>query len=1057
MKISEFEVFEAIRKGKQKGGTMIGVHKALSPVLITELNDPFELLVVEVKIGEREIRIISGYGPQESWSPDQREPFFQALEEEIIKADLAGKSLIIEADFNSKLGVQFIPKDPHIQDKNGKLLADIILRQKLCVANGLRICKGTITRKRITTQRTEEIAISFVLVSEDLTDKIEAMNIDEKREHVLTRITKTKDGSEYKESDHNLIETRLKLSWSKEEAPKEEAIFNLKNKECQKFFKKETSKNCLANIFEEEKDLDKATEKFMKKLNKMLYKCFKKVKVKKDKVSNKEEGLYNRWKVLKDKEDVNSKAEKEDIEEELAEEYFDKIKLASKDIDCIQGGNVSSEIWKLKKQICPRSRDPPTAMMDNDGNLVTDTEAIKDMAVKAYQYRLRNRPIKEGLEDMKESKEKLAERVMEAARNNKTNPWDMIDLEIVLKNLKNNKSRDPNGLVNELFKEEAAGDDLKVATLRLMNRIKEEQKYPKCLESCNISSIWKLKGPQNQFSSYRGIFRVSIFRAILDRLIYNDEYDTIDGNLTDSNVGARKLRNIRDNIFVINAILNSQKNTHEEAIDVQIYDVEQCFDALWLQEVVTSLYEAGLRNDKLPLLFLENRNAQVAVKTPGGLSNRVNITNIIMQGSVWGSICCVVLMDKLGKLAYKHPELLYYYKGVVACPPLQMVDDILGVQKCSPQSVHLNTVINTFMEHQKLTLSKNKCHNIHIGSKANACRNLRVHESKMKESKSEKYLGDVLHNSGTVKLNVAKRLSKGWGRISEILAIVKEAPLGRRRIEAGLLLRKSLLLNGTLFNSEAWHGLKKGQIEAFEKIDEALIKGLLACHAKIPLPALYLETGQVPVRYILACRRILYLQTILHRSDEELIKRVYLAQRADTTDGDFCQLVDDDMRLLDLQLTDIQIGSISSFDLKKLVKVKARQASFKYLMDIKETKTKMDNISYMNSFLPQSYLLSMTREQSSLMVALRTRTLRGIRSDFGNMYVDKQCPLPGCQEPDSISHLLVCSVLQPAVPAGASVVQYGDVFSPFQEKQNTAVFSFSQLVNAREGLLEKNV
>ena len=85
-----------------------------------------------------------------------------------------------------------------------------------------------------------------------------------------------------------------------------------------------------------------------------------------------------------------------------------------------------------------------------------------------------------------------------------------------------------------------------------------------------------------------------------------------------------------------------------------------------------------------------------------------------------------------------------------------------------------------------------------------------------------------MHNSGTVKLNVAKRLSKGWGRISEILAIVKEAPLGRRRIEAGLLLRKSRLLNGTLFNSEVWHGLKKGQIEAFEKIYEALIKGLVA-------------------------------------------------------------------------------------------------------------------------------------------------------------------------------------------------------------------------------------
>ena len=339
------------------------------------------------------------------------------------------------------------------------------------------------------------------------------------------------------------------------------------------------------------------------------------------------------------------------------------------------------------------------------------------MAVKAYENRLRNRPMKKGMDDIKDAKEKLADKVIEAAKNNKTDPWDMADLEIVLKKLKNNKSRDPHGLANELFKEETAGDDLKKAILCLMNRIKDEQIYPKCLELCNISSIWKLKGPKNSFSSYRGIFRVSIFRAILDRLIYNDEYENIDSSLTDSKVGARKMRNIRDNIFVLNAITNSRKNAHEEALDVQIYDVEQYFDSLWLQEVITSLYQAGLKNDKLPLLFLENRNAQVAVKTAGGISKRVNIANIIMQGSVWGSLCCVVLMDKLGKLLYNKPELLYYYKGVVACPPLQMVDDILAVQKCSPQSVQVNTVVNTFMELEKLTLSKTKCHNLHIGKK----------------------------------------------------------------------------------------------------------------------------------------------------------------------------------------------------------------------------------------------------------------------------------------------------------------------------------------------------
>ena len=93
-------------------------------------------------------------------------PFFQALEEEVIKAELAGKSLIVEADFNSKLGKEFVPNYPHVQDKNGRLLADIIKRQNLCVANGLGVCEGTITRKRVTTLRTEESVISHVLISE---------------------------------------------------------------------------------------------------------------------------------------------------------------------------------------------------------------------------------------------------------------------------------------------------------------------------------------------------------------------------------------------------------------------------------------------------------------------------------------------------------------------------------------------------------------------------------------------------------------------------------------------------------------------------------------------------------------------------------------------------------------------------------------------------------------------------------------------------------------------------------------------------------------------------
>ena len=136
-----------------------------------------------------------------------------------------------------------------------------------------------------------------------------------------------------------------------------------------------------------------------------------------------------------------------------------------------------------------------------------------------------------------------------------------------------------------------------------------------------------------------------------------------------------------------------------------MYDIEKCFDTLWLHEVINCLFNAGMNNDKLPLLFLENNVAKVAIKTSGGISKRVSIRNIIMQGSVWGSLCCVVVMDKLGQLVYSNPDLLYYYKGVVATPPLQMIDDVLGVQKCNRKSRRLNNTINTFIELEKLKLS----------------------------------------------------------------------------------------------------------------------------------------------------------------------------------------------------------------------------------------------------------------------------------------------------------------------------------------------------------------
>ena len=1061
--IENYEIFEAIRN-KAKGGTAIGVMKGLKPFLIEEYSEDFELLVVEIKAGNKEIRIITGYGPQECRPEKERMPFFLALEEEIVKAELAGKSIIIELDANSKLGPQIIPGDKHQQSENGKILSRIIERHGLVVGNALKQCQGVITRRRVTKDRTEESTIDFIIFSEDLVNEIETVVIDDKREHVLTKIIKNKKGVRKVESDHHPIISKIKLAWDNNLQKHRTEIFNLKNKVCQKKFKEETSSANnnfnLSSVFDNDENLNLLTKKFLKKLDKVIYKCFNKIRVTEKKDDEREE-LYKRHRYLKGKSDEKSKAELKDVENTLGEKYakenFEKIKERTSCADSEQGGMSAGSLWSLKKELFPQSRDPPTAMIDPvSGNLLTSEEKIQEAAVKTYANRLENRPMKENMKHIKDAKEILCEKLIKVAQANKTPPWTMKDVEKVLKHLKKNKSRDPLGLCNELFGPEVAGDDLKLAIVKLMNRIKQDQVYPECLEVCNISSIWKRKGSRNNFDSYRGIFRVTIFRCILDRLIYNDEYQNIDANLTDCNVGARKERNIRDNIFVINAIMNSIKKQNGGAVDFQVYDIEKCFDALWLHEVINSLFQAGLQNDKLPLLFLENNNAQVAVKTSGGMSRRVNIRNIIMQGSVWGSICCVVLMDKLGQYAYSNPDLLYYYKGVVATPPLQMVDDILGIQKCSSKSRRLNNAINTFVELEKLTLSKKKCHNVHVGPNLQNCPNLKVHNNKMDNSNQETYLGDKIDKSGKIKPTIDSRVARGYGAVTNILAIVNEVPLAHWRVEAGLQLRQAMFINGTLFNSEAWQGITDGEIEQLEKVDEALLRGLLKAHSKAPLESLFQETGCTPIRYIIKNRRISYLHTILKKDSEEIVREVFEAQKVDPSPGDFYPMVANDCELIGLNLTHSEITKMEKEKFKHIVKAKIRAAAFKYLKEIQQTHSKVKDIEYFNNEL-SPYLRSplFNKDDTQLLYALRTRTVSGIRKDSSSMYSDLTCPL-GCGSPDTLPHIITCSVLMSHLKSqslASSDIRHEDIFSKDIVRQKQVTELYTQLLEIREEIL----
>ena len=1052
-KLENFEVFEAIRK-KRNGGCLIAAHKSLEPILIEEYSEEFELIVIEVKIGGKYVRVITGYGPQENWKKDERMPFFVKLEEEIVKARMHEKPIFIQMDANSKLGPEVIKGDPHEQSENGKVLMEIINRNALSVMNSSREkCKGTITRRRITDKIKEESVIDLVIVSEEMAEVIERLEIDEERKFVLTSYRKTKNGTKVKESDHHTMLTYIKADWDTNVKEEKQEMYNLKDIESLKKFNEMTDNGTfLSEVFENnDKDVEIKTKKFMKRLGFCLSKCFRKVRVKRTKKNKELEDLFNKRRILKNKTDERSKADLKDVEISLAQKCADDnwkiIEEACAEISCETGGVNARKMWQLKKRLNGIQNETPTAMLDAHGNLVTSSAGIENLVIERYEERLKALEIRKGLEVHKMQREKLYEQQLQEAQTNVTPEWKMEELELVLKQLKTNKSRDPHGLANELFKAGNAGKDMKRAILLMMNQIKTQQKVPKSLKLCNITSLYKNKGSRKEFENYRGIFRVTILRSILDKLIYNDEYPTIDENMTDSNVGARKNRNIRDNIFVINAITNHAVKRKLKDIEIQIFDAYKCFDKLWAKECINDVYENGFQNDKLPLLVKENEDAQVAIKTAQGLTKRISINDVIMQGTVWGSLFCTSTMDMLGKEAYKQPEQLYKYHGV-PIPPLGMVDDIICVSSVE-NVVSMNSLINTFVDHKKLKLSEKKCFRIHIGEGHRNCPDLKVHDHVMKDAEKEKYLGDVIDKNGKIQATIENRKDKGQGIVASILSIINDIPFGKHRVEVGLKLREAMLINGMLFNSEAWHGVTNAQVATLEKLDLALLRGILNASRGTPNSFLYLETGSLPIHWILAQRRINYLRHIYTRSEDELIRKVFEAQKESPTNGDFVKLVEKDMSKLEITHDEVATGELTKNGLRKVV----RDVAFRQLKEVLAKGTKASGIRY-NQFEMQEYLRSGTisKEEMSTLTNLRSKCVKGIKSNFKNMHkMCLHCPLQcSIEDPpeDTQEHVLVCSKL-----AGSNMDP--DFVHASSVEQCELARQFSALMYQRTKLLEE--
>ena len=1076
IKIDNYDVFELVRESQNGGGGLaIGCSKELRAVWVKEGNDKVEALSVDIFVKNFKIRCCVAYGCQESDIEERKNAFWEYLEEEVTLAEESQAGFVLHMDGNLWAGDDIIPGDPRKQNRNGKRFQNFLKNHtNLTVVNSLPLCEGLITRSRYKDGKLEKSVLDFFVVCNRVLPHITKMKIDEEKEHILTNYTRVKFDGKATDSDHNTQYMDLELE-IEDLKPKRKEIYNFKNVEGQQKFKQITSESDkFTKCFETNAPFQIQIENWREVLRSTCKESFPKIRIKKRKnvkINAKLSKLIKQRNILSanflnENEEIKKLEEKiSNIEtEENRNQIVHNFKYFSENPEKIE----ISKMWKLLKKIWPKYDSQSTAKKNHRGEIISNPNALKALLAKEYKERLRKRPMKPEMTQIMMTKKKLFNMKLKLANNNKSPEWSLRDLEKALDNLKNNKSRDFEGFSNEIFKQNIIGTNLKMSLLVMFNKMKKNDLIPKFFNVANITTVPK-KGSRLILTNERGIFRVPVIRSILMNMIYETNYSKIDNYMSDCQMGGRRKKSCKNNIFILNGVIHDvMMSRNTKPVVLQFYDYCQMFDSINLQEAICDIYDAGLDNDTLSLIYKSNCEVSMAVKTPHGLTDRQVIKDTVLQGDKFGSLLASVQVEKIGqecmKAGYHYP-----YKNSHPVGFLGMVDDIVGITQAGYKANQLNSFINVKTAEKGLQFGPSKCQYMIVGKHSEKIfqNKLKVDhwvkeyrentntkeislfeyfggKIEMQQTNEYKYLGFMISHKGDNMANIKKMKQKSIGVTRKILSKLRSLNLKQYYFECSVLLMNVILRGTILYAADMYYNLKETEIRQIERIEETYMRKVFNTTKGCPIVSLYLSLGQTPARFEIQKMRLLYLKYILEQPEKSSIFKILKLQIENPTRGDWVSSCQNDIEKLNLKLTFEEIKAIKKTKYTQLLKEKIRESALKYLLDKQGKKGREMQYNYLEM---EDYLLPFNNklniEEKREMFAVKNSMI-GIPANFSS-----KCEIKcDCGVKEDMDHIYNCKLYNMKKPE----IPFEKIFRGNLNEQIMVFKKFSQNMEKRSNM-----
>ena len=991
-----YEINSKPTKSGQSGIAIAVKTQTFNSVLDVTSSTHNGIIATRIEVDHRAFRVILGYGPQESDPVEVREHFFTELEIELTESKTAGDLPLIIGDMNSKVEQvdgQIVP-----MSGNGKLLKELAENQELEILNFDKRCQGKWTHVVRTTKAMS--VLDYVLADCNISKNIEKMIIDEECLFCPFAAKKKKKLITAQYSDHNSIITTLVLPYSKKKGGEHQS-WRLTEEGLHKFH---------ALTCEETFPIDVDGEgqikydNFEKLLRSTMDNCFRKSKPRRDQQFNKKyTTMYKKLMSFAKKGKAQRKVARTYVEaikksnvEEVAQKNSQNIRNTLSNIT-VDNSFSPNNFWELCKRNRCSKNGMTTSVVTENGNEVYGEEMIKNTYVKEFQHRLRERDIAPELKNYENRTKLLCKLLLERSKSVKVPNYTEAEIDTATKKIKKKKScgRDkipPEVPINW-------GCQLKKLCVNVMNSIKHTQEIPNQWIDVLVTTLFKNKGSRKMLVNHRGIFLKQILSKLFER-INNNRIESNVQKIDPSQAGCRKNRSPADQTFLLRGAIDHAKYMNKP-LYIVLYDYTQCFDSLWLEDCLLSLWNIGIQNEILNLIKLMNEQCNIVLKTPAGCTEEFTVENIVQQGSVTGGILCA---SSTGEVA---SEIKYggMQIGTSTLKVLTYVDDIATINTNTGDVYYSHERVSWFSKRKRLELSVGKCVLLCVNlKKSDVVPQLNIDNIPVPVKDVTTYLGDQFNSKGTNTDLVEERVKKGKACIVNSMALCSDVTMGIHAVETLLLLYYCLFLAVFLYNAQAWSNLTKTDLMSLQRVQIKFIKRMFHAPSSSSTPLTYLETGILPIEFEINIKQLCFLHHILTLPSDDPVHHTYMQQlmyQAPNWGNEIKHL----RKKYDLQETDEEVASLSKEEWKRLVKRKVRAKALDKLNDEAEGQKNSSNLPRYENLQRQEYISTLTPKKARKIFHIRTNTidLKAVRKyKYGN---DTMCRLCS-QEPETIEHVV---------------------------------------------------